>query len=311
MLDVIIIILILASLTTIIMLYSFVTNIKYISEVIKDIINRSSFRRINPGTVLKPVKRLSIDINSLLEVHEANRIKVQELEISQKRIISNISHDLRTPLTSLLGYLEMLQKDTSLTEEEKAEYLEIAILKGKSLYSFVQSFFELAKLEANDTQYELEKLDISNTIKEIMLSFYSDFSQNNIQPELTLPEKPVYVLSNRTCIERILQNLISNALRYGKDGGIIGVTLREVHDRIWVDIWDNGKGIAEKDIKHIFERLYISEKSRNNSMRGSGLGLSIAKKMIEKMNGEISVSSVPNVKTVFSFCMQRYDIDLL
>ncbi|MCX7759499.1 MAG: HAMP domain-containing histidine kinase [bacterium] len=311
MIGVIIIILILACLTTIIMLYSFVINIKYISEVIKDIIYRSSFRRINPGTVLKPVKRLSIDINSLLEVHEANRIKVRELEISQKRVISNISHDLRTPLTSLLGYLEMLQKDTSLTEEEKAEYLEIAISKGKSLYFFVQNFFELAKLEANDTQYDFEKLDISNTIKEIMLSFYSDFSQNKIQPELDLPENPVYVLANRTCIERILQNLISNALRYGKDGGIIGVALREVPDRIWVDIWDNGKGIAQKDIEHIFERLYISEKSRNNNMRGSGLGLSIAKKMIEKMNGEIFVSSVPSVKTIFSFYLRRYDINLL
>ena len=310
MIYVIIIILILACLSTIIMLHSFVINIKYISEVIKDIIHRSSFRRVNPGTVLKPVKQLSIDINSLLEQHEASRIKVRELEISQKRVISNISHDLRTPLTSLLGYLEMLQKDATLTEEEKAEYLEIALSKGKSLHFFVQNFFVLAKLEANDTQYDFEKLDISNTIKEIMLSFYSDFLQNKIQPELDLPEKPVYVLANRTCIERILQNLISNALRYGKDGGIIGVSLREVPDRIWVDIWDNGKGIAEKDIKHIFERLYISEESRNNNMRGSGLGLSIAKKMIEKMNGEIFVSSVPNVKTIFSFCLRRYDINL-
>jgi signal transduction histidine kinase len=104
-------------------------------------------------------------------------------------------------------------------------------------------------------------------------------------------------------MRRVLNNLISNALRYGRDGEEIGIVVRVNAEQAFVDVWDKGKGIPQKDLPHIFERLYTAEASRNSSLHGSGLGLAIAKSLIEKQGGQITAESIPGQKTVFSICL--------
>jgi len=277
----------------------------YIVSVLEDIRNLNSARRIHVGLKYKSLKRLSTELNMLFDKFMNALDEKQMLEVSHKLLISNISHDIRTPLTSLLGFIEVLKRDDKLTSQERKDYLDIIHTKGQFLYKMIQDFFELSKLESDDTEIKLEKMDLLDVVSEVLASFYQDFAINGITPEIQLPDGPLHVWGNNAMVERVLQNLITNALKYGSSGGIIGITVRKDDDRSWVDIWDNGQGIPEKDIPFLFNRLYTVETSRNDKLRGSGLGLAIAKQLVERHKGEIRVVSIPDERTTFSFCLQK------
>jgi signal transduction histidine kinase len=285
--------------------YSIVKDIKKIKTVLKDINSGNLNRRFYQNNLSRLFKEIYKELNTLMGIFKKNMDLKQSLEISQKRMISDISHDIRTPMTSLMGYVKALLKDRNLTEEEKRSYLEVVLLKSNSIYKLMQDFFELAKLESDDIEMVFQKLNITEKVKIVLLSFYNDFKENNLALDLNLEEKAMYVWGDSSGLDRILDNLISNAIRYGREGGKIGVNLREDETRVWVDIWNFGKGILEKDLEHIFERLYIAEKSRNEQLGGSGLGLVIVKKLIDRMNGEIIAKSIPNEITTFSFCIPK------
>jgi len=280
--------------------------IGYFSAVLKGISRGDFNRRIHMGLSYQVLKELGSELNVLMDRFQTMLEEKQKLEISHKQLIANISHDIRTPLTSLLGYIEVLQETTGISQEERERYLSVIQSKGQYLYRMIQEFFELSKLEADDTIIKAEKNDIVEIIKEVLASFYQDFMTNGVTPTINLPEEPVYVFGDGTSIERILGNLISNSIKYGVDGGIVGVTLRKEKSKVWVDIWDKGQGIPDNEIKFIFDRLYTAEASRNEKLRGSGLGLAIARQLVEKQKGEIVVSSIPGQKTIFSFCLPSF-----
>ncbi|WP_199873045.1 sensor histidine kinase [Inediibacterium massiliense] len=221
-------------------------------------------------------------------------------------MISNISHDIRTPLTSILGYLEALNKDKNLSDEERQYFLSIAYDKSEKLYKLLEEFFEISKLESEDILIKVEKINLTNTVQEVLVGFYWEFINESIEPVIDIPEKDFFVWGDSKLIDRILSNLLLNALRYGKKGKIIGIKIREENAMIWVDVWNGGVGIPEKDIPYIFDRLYTVEPSRNKRVYGSGLGLAIVKELVESLKGEISVNSIPNEKTTFSFSLPLY-----
>ncbi|MDI4647735.1 sensor histidine kinase [Cohnella hashimotonis] len=251
------------------------------------------------------VEELSGELNRLIDYFQQTTERMLVLEDERKRMIASLSHDLRTPLTSLLGYIEALRNDASLTAEERSEFLCIAADKGNSLLERLQSFFELARLEADDAPPDLRPMNLTDTVQEVLLGFYPDFQKAGIEPSVRLPASPLYVMADGGGVRRILENLLSNALRYGKDGGEIGVAVREEEDFAAVDVWDRGRGIPPADLPRVFERFYTGEDSRNASLRGTGLGLAIARNLVEKQGGRISVSSRPGEKTVFSFSLHK------
>ncbi len=282
--------------------------INYIVGVLSDISNFRSNTRIHIGLKYKSLKDVSSELNILLDRFQSTLDEKQILENAHKQLIANISHDIRTPLTSLLGFVEVLQKGDGISSIEQKEYLDIIQTKAQNLYQMIQDFFELSKLESEDTPIRLVKTDLTDLAEEVIAAFYQDFVINGITPEIRFPKQSVYVWGDKISLQRILNNLISNALKYGKDGGVTGISVREEADRVWIDVWDRGNGIPEQDLPFVFNRLYTSEVSRNSSMRGTGLGLAIAKQLVEKQNGEIAVSSIPGEKTVFSFCLIKYSI---
>lgn len=303
--------LLLSGILNLFLLYKIIGYVKgtgFIRSSLSEISNSGFYRRIHIGNRYKSLGKLSTELNMLMDRFQSTLEEKQKLEISHKQLISNISHDIRTPLTSLLGFVEVLQNSNTLSQEEQRDYLNIIHSKGLSLYEMIQDFFELSKLEAEDTEILLEKVDLADKAREVIAAFYQDFVMNGITPEIMLPEHAVYVQGNSAGLERVLQNLVSNALKYGRDGGVIGVTLREEADKVWMDIWDKGKGIPENDLPLLFNRLYTVEASRNEKMRGSGLGLAIAKQLIEKQNGGITVSSNPGIYTTFSFYLMKFNI---
>lgn len=275
--------------------------VKEITRITKEIqAGNLNLRYRLPGAQ-KDMENMGGELNRLVDYFQGNFERTRFLEEERKRMIANISHDLRTPLTSLLGYLEALQHDATLTVEERETFLRIAANKGNALLALLQEFFELARLEADDSVLEMRKVNLTEIVPEVLLGFYPDFVHVGITPTVEIPQGPVYVHGNEAYLRRILNNLLSNALRYGKDGKEIGINLREEPGQVWVDVWDRGQGIPAQDLPHIFERLYTGEASRNTSLRGTGLGLTIARNLVEKQGGRISVTSTPYGKTVFSF----------
>lgn len=253
----------------------------------------------------KSLVELGGELNRLVDYFQHAFERTRFLEEERKRMIANISHDLRTPLTSLLGYMEALQQDTTLSDEEKASFLRIAVSKGDDLLTLLQDFFELARLETDDSTPDWQKVNLTELVPEILLNFYPEFVKTDLTPVIEIPEAPLYVRGDKAMLRRILNNLLSNSLRYGADGGEIGIAIREQSSYVWVDVWDRGKGIEARDLPHIFERLYTGEASRNASLRGTGLGLTIVKNLVEKLGGQITVASTPNEKTVFSFNLMK------
>ena len=214
-------------------------------------------------------------------------------------MISNISHDFRTPLTSMLGYIEMLQSDDSLSDKEGIEYLEVISIKGEQLRVLIEEFFNLSKIDSNDITINIKRLNITEVIRRCILSFLKDFETKGIELVLEIPNKDIFIEADEMAVYRILQNLIGNSLKYGDQGKVIGVSLKDIDDHIFIEVWDKGRGIPKEEIPYIFQGLHSVDKSRNSKLKGSGLGLAIVKKLVERHNGTIEVSSKPYEKTVF------------
>lgn len=279
--------------------------LKKITRITREIQTGNLNQRYRLPVAQKDLEDLGGELNRLVDYFQNAFERTKFLEEERKRMIANISHDLRTPLTSLLGYMEALQHDETLTVEERENFLRIAAKKGNDLLSLLKDFFELARLEADDSVPELRRVNLTEIVPEVLVGFYPDFVQAGIAPVVEIPDAPLYVRGDAAYLRRILNNLLSNALRYGLDGKEIGIGIREEPGLVWVDVWDRGKGILTQDLHRVFERLYTGEVSRNTSLRGTGLGLTIAKNLVEKQGGRITVISKPNEKTVFSFCLAK------
>ena len=267
-------------------------------EGLKKIIDDKSREKIMVLTGNKDIQDLINQINILLEYNHKITAGHIRNENSIKKMLSNISHDLKTPLTVILGYSEVLIEREDIASVETKELILKLENKTKELIDFINEFFDLAKLESGDTKIINSTINISEICRRRILSFYEVFQNKGIELSLNIPEENFYGSCNEEALERVLDNLIGNSIKYGIDGKIIGLDLETDEKYIYINVWDKGKGIDEID--KVFERLYTLEDSRNKRYQGSGLGLTITKRLVERMNGEISLESVPYEKTVFS-----------
>ncbi len=222
-----------------------------------------------------------------LFVEERQRITARfaKTEQSMKRMLTNMSHDLKTPLTVVLGYIEAIQNDSDMAEEERERLLEKLYQKTGEIIQLMNSFFDLAKLESEDKQILLTKIHINEICRKNILQHYDAVQAKGFKAVIDIPDTPVYAHGNEEALDRVLQNLLSNAIQYGADGKLIGLSLTYDDTQIVITVWDRGKGIGEYDQQRVFERLYTLEESRNKAFQGSGLGLTITKRLIEKMGG--------------------------
>lgn len=281
---------------------------KDISFIISSL-SKVSFESVNDRIRLvtsdKSIKNLCLEINSFISRFYTLKVSETESKEAMKKMISNISHDLRTPMTVMLGYIDQLNYNSSLTEKEKKEYLIKLEKKVYETITLMNEFFSLSKLESGDEVINIEELNVSEIVKKSILSFYETLETNEINVEVDIPEKDIWALGNEEAITRVLNNLITNSIKYGSDGKVIGIKLYEENDLVWIEQWDKGKGISESEKNKVFERLYTLDESRNKDYQGSGLGLTIVQTLINKMNGEIYLKSIPYEKTVFKFYLKK------
>jgi signal transduction histidine kinase len=279
--------------------------ISFIISSLKKVSFESVNDRIRLVTSDKNIKNLCLEINNFISRFYGLKISENESKEAMKKMISNISHDLRTPMTVMLGYIDQLNYNSLLTEKEKKEYLVKLEKKVHETISLMNEFFSLSKLESGDEVINIVELNVSEITKKSILSFYETLEANEINVEVDIPEKDIWALGNEEAITRVLNNLITNSIKYGADGKIIGIRLYEENDLVWIEEWDRGKGILESEKNKVFERLYTLDESRNKDYQGSGLGLTIVQTLINKMNGEIYLKSIAYEKTVFKFYLKR------
>ncbi len=252
------------------------------------------------------LRLLLVHINRVLEHNQRIRAERSGTEKSIRRMLSNASHDLRTPLTVVLGYIETLNLDPDMKAEDRAEMLIKVQRKTNEAMDLIRQFFDLAKLESEDQPMPLTRVHLNEVCRRNMLDFYEVLTNAGFAVDIEIPEEPIYAYANEEAINRILHNLISNAIRYGKDGNIVGLTLRQEPDAICMDVWDRGKGIGEMHQSRVFERLYTLEDSRSRSFQGSGLGLTISKRLAQSQGGDIRLYSKPYEKTIFTVRLRPF-----
>ncbi|GKU27344.1 sensor histidine kinase [Clostridium folliculivorans] len=280
-------------------------DIKYISSICEDISSNNTNLRIKVTSSNRDVKKLCQSINHLINEFHKLQISDYESRESMKKMLSNVSHDLRTPLTVMLGYIDQINYNKNISESGKTDYLLKLGAKTNEVIELINKFFTLAKLESGDKEIVLDKINISETLREIVLNFYSIISEKNLSMEVSIPDTDIYCYANKDAIERILNNLISNSLKYGYEGTSIGVSLYEEANVVWIEEWDNGKGINSLEKDKVFQRLYTIEDSRNKDYSGSGLGLTIVQTLVKRMNGDVFLESYPFKKTTFKFYLNK------
>lgn len=280
-------------------------DLTYIKDKLEQMKTSQSSQRILVVTADKQLIDMLDLLNQLADDHQEKERQYKKMEASMKRMLANVSHDLKTPLTVIAGYVEMLQSQPQINEQERVRLLEQVHTKTTELITLMNTFFDLAKLESGDKDIPLEKVNLTEICKNNILLFYEWIQTKGLEAVIEIPEKPIFTLGNEEALNRVLRNLISNGLRYGADGKMIGLKVYCDETHVYVEIFDKGKGINETEQERVFERMFTLEESRNKAFQGSGLGLTITKRLIEEMQGDISVQSKSFEKTSFTFSLKR------
>lgn len=235
------------------------------------------------------------------------RQQVQQLKESdqlRRELVVNVSHDLRTPLTSLQGYLEtLLMKDGALSLHERQQYVEIAVVQSTKLGQLIAELFEFAKLDSQEVKPRLEAFSMGELVQDVGHKFRVIAEAKRVTLQVKQGDDLPFVLADIGLIERVLDNLIENALRHTPPGGLVTIILSLKGENIMVQVMDTGSGIPPDDLPHIFDRYYRGRRSEQDTETGAGLGLAISKRILELHGSAIHVESVVNRGTMVAFSL--------
>ncbi|NYE09170.1 histidine kinase [Bacillus niacini] len=284
-------------------------------SIIKPIsILKEGAERIKSGDLHFEIKTTSNDeIGQLNKTFEEMRIKLKEsialqlqYEENRKELLSNISHDLKTPITSIIGYVEGIKDGVANTQEKMERYLTTIHVKARDMDSLIDELFLFSKLDLKKESFTFETIELVEYMRDFVEKLHLDLVQKGIQIHHHPPNKPIYVSADREKLKRVLVNLINNCVKYmNKDNQYIAIQLHEGPFDTVVEVTDNGYGIENSALPYIFNRFYRAEKSRNSRTGGSGLGLAIAKHIIEEHEGEIWATSEKGKGTSVFFSLKK------
>ncbi|MBU8714384.1 sensor histidine kinase [Brevibacillus parabrevis] len=223
--------------------------------------------------------------------------QLQEMENMRQEFISNVSHEIQSPLTSIRGFARALQND-SLSAEERQHYLEIIETESNRLSKISDNLLKLTSLEGKHHPFERKRYRLDQQLQQIILACEPQWLDKEIEMELDLEK--VHIVADEDMMSQVWNNLLANSIKFTEPGGQIRVALHEQQGAVQVRISDTGIGIAKENLERIFERFFKEDKSRNRTTGGSGLGLSIVKKIVEMHEATISVESEPGKGTTFT-----------
>jgi signal transduction histidine kinase len=230
------------------------------------------------------------------------------MDKENKELISNISHDLKTPITAVKGYVEGIMDGVADTPEKMDRYVRTIYNKTNEMDHLINELTFYSKIDTNRIPYTFSKLNVEDYFSDCAEELGLEMETRGIElVYANYVEKGVQVIADGEQIRRVIHNIVSNAIKYmEKPRGIIQLRVKDVGDFIQVEIEDNGKGIAAKDLPYIFDRFYRTDVSRNSSKGGSGIGLSIVKKIMEDHGGKVWVTSRLGIGTIMYFVLRKY-----
>ena len=266
-----------------------------ITDALIDIKKGNGNRRILSATN-ELVAPLAYEINEIVVSYESRLSTVRQTEETNRQLMTSLSHDVRTPLTTLIGYLDAAHKGI-VTGKDRDDYIETARRKAHDLKEYIDVLFDWFKLNSNEFAMDINIVEAAELTRNILIDWIPIFEDKQIDYNIDIPEQPFRVKLDTDGYMRILNNLIQNVISHSH-ADKIEIILSKQEKNMQIRLADNGIGIEKEDLKHIFERLYKCDKGR--SEKGSGLGLSIAHQLVEKMNGTITVNSIQGKGTEFT-----------
>ncbi|MCM1183374.1 MAG: HAMP domain-containing histidine kinase [Roseburia sp.] len=244
---------------------------------------------------------LNFELNTILAEHREQLARLERAEAANRRLLTDLSHDVRTPLASLTGYLEALRNRDTVPREE---YIQVAYRKALDLQMLIDMLFQWFKLESREQLYQMEVCDINELTRELLIGYLPQWEAGQISFEADISDMEWLVQIDRAAYARVLGNILGNAVRHGSCTRIT-VTTACAQGRVRIAIANNGDAIPEGSLPFIFDRLYKCDEARGE--RGNGLGLAIARELVRAMAGEINAASVPDGETVFSLTFPLWD----
>lgn len=245
--------------------------------------NVDEYANIKTKSVDKDIENLVESINLIFDSRQKIVAEKNKNEEKIRQSISNMSHDLRTPLTSIMGYLQMIKSEKS-SEADKKEYMDIVEKRTKSLQQLISSFYDLSRMEGNEYNFNYKKVNLSSILCENIAVFYNDFRNNNIEPIIEIDENVKDIISDDGAINRIFSNLIINMIKHGEN--FVKITLRQENDVIITEFINKATRLTQENVDKLFDRFYTVDNSRSD--KNTGLGLYITRIMVEKLGHSIS-----------------------
>ena len=289
-----VVIAVLAMLISIFLVRRVKKQITEMTDALMDVKSGNGNRRIL-SVANELVAPLAYEINEIVVSYERRLSIVRQTEETNRQLMTRLSHDVRTPLTTLIGYLDAAHKGM-VTGKDRDDYIEIARRKAHDLKEYIDILFDWFKLNSNEFALEIQSVEAAELTRNILIDWIPIFEDKQIGYDIDIPEQPVRVKMDMDSYMRIINNLIQNVITHSH-ADKIKIMLSKKENNMELLLADNGMGIEKEDLKHIFERLYKCDKGR--SEKGSGLGLSIVHQLVEKMGGNIAVESVPGEGTEF------------
>ncbi len=257
--------------------------VKYVKEIAKGI------QKIADGDLEAQIEvkgndelsYIAMNLNEMTEKIEQLMEKEREAEKTKNELITNVAHDLRTPLTSIIGYMEFLAIGNKLEEETRQKYIHLVYVKAKRLEKLIEDLFSFTKLNYGKIAMKIGKVDIVMLINQLLEDFYPSFADKNLEYELSTIEDSIIIDADGNLLARLFDNLINNAIKYGAEGKIIRVLIKREEEQVVVKVINYGFIIPKEELNNIFNKFYRVEHSRSENTGGTGLGLAIVQNIVK------------------------------
>ena len=236
-------------------------------------------------------------VNALVDSAVQSMNDERQIEKSKDELITNVSHDLRTPLTSIIGYLRLIEDKQYHSEEDIVKYSHIAYEKAKQMKTLVDDLFEYTKVQQHGAPVNMMTVDLSQLLEQVSASFELEGQKRGIEVSSATQPTPLLVDADPEKLGRVFSNLVANALKYGNGASYIKIDARQVGASVVIEVANDGTQIPAVSLGHLFERFYRVESSRSKDTGGTGLGLAIVKSIVDLHHGEVEVTSTPQVTT--------------
>ncbi|WP_234123778.1 sensor histidine kinase [Clostridium hydrogenum] len=257
-------------------------DIKDIINKLKKINNTDTNSKVLISSPFKVIRKLVLEINKSIYEKLETKAEYKKINSEIKQSIANIAHDLRTPLTSIIGYIQLIE-DGKISDSEKMEYIKIVKKRAKNLQVLIESFYDLSRLESKEYKFQLENISLSQILCDTIALYYNDFINNDIEPVIDIDEKLPLIYADKNAVTRVISNLILNMIRHGREK--VEIQLKKQEDGIITVFKNSAPNLSKEDAEHLFDRFFMADRTRNGN--NTGLGLTISKGLVEQMGNSI------------------------